>query len=286
MATAHGKLVNVHGKNMHIRQMGDGEKVIILLLGWNVPLPSVEFAPLMRAISKKHTVCLIEFFGYGHSDSTERPHTNDNYMQEIRTALSLSGLKPPYVLMPYSCAGIYCEYYAAKYPNEVESIIMLDCTSTAEEMDATTQEELDEMMNIHNETPAMDIEDFTEADIKEYYDAYLKYGYTKEELGEIATVPNHAETLIGQLAALHENVQEVMAMDFPSEIPILYFASEIGIGCEGDEIEESRKDLAEGRKIHIDKLGAKCKEIVIKGSNHSDIYYYSDVICKEIDDFL
>ena len=287
MAKPHGQLVKVNERNMHVRQMGAGEKNIVLLPGWGMPLPSVEFAPLMRELSKKHTVCLIEFFGYGHSDSTDRPHTNENYMQEIRTALSLAGLRPPYLLMPYSCAGIYCEYYAAKYPDEVEALTMLDCTSSAEEMEAASKEELEEMMNTYHEAlAAMENEDYTDADIKEYYDEYLKYGYTTEELDEIITVPNHMETLIGQLAALPENVQEVMTMNFLSKIPVLAFGSEVGAGCEGDEIEQSRKELTQAHKLHIEKLGGHGKLVMIEGSNHSDIYYYSEIICREIDKFL
>ena len=287
MAKPHGQVVKVSGRNMHIRTMGAGEKTIVLLPGWGVPLPSVEFAPLMRALSKKYTVCLIEFFGYGHSDSTDRPHTNENYVQEIRTALSLAGLRPPYLLMPYSCAGIYCEYYAAKHPDEVEALIMLDCTSSAEDMEALSKEELEEIRQLHHQAlDTVENEDYTDADVEEYYAEYLKYGYTTEELDEIITVPNHMETLIGQLVALSQNVQEVMALDFPAKIPVLSLCSEVGVGCEGDEIEESRKDLAQAHKLHMDKLGGRGKLVVIEGSNHSDICYRSEVICKEIDKFL
>lgn len=34
---------------------------------------------------------------------------NENYMEEIRTALSMAGMKPPYVLMPHSVSGVYSE---------------------------------------------------------------------------------------------------------------------------------------------------------------------------------
>lgn len=37
----------------------------------------------------------------------------------------------PYVLIPHSASGVYCEYYAAKYPDEVSAIVMLDTTATA-----------------------------------------------------------------------------------------------------------------------------------------------------------
>ncbi|MCL2674753.1 MAG: alpha/beta hydrolase, partial [Defluviitaleaceae bacterium] len=79
MVVPHGKLVKVNGKNMHIRQMGKGEKTIVLLPGYGVPLPTVEFAPLMRELAKKYTVCTVELAGYGHSEGTDTPRTNENY---------------------------------------------------------------------------------------------------------------------------------------------------------------------------------------------------------------
>jgi len=130
MAIPRGRLVKVKGKNMHVRQMGSGANTIVLLPGLGTPLPSVEFAPLMRELSKQHIVCVVEIFGYGHSDGTDSPRTNENHVEEIREGLNMAGLQPPYVLMPFSCSGIYSEYYAAKYPSEIAGLILLDTTAT------------------------------------------------------------------------------------------------------------------------------------------------------------
>jgi len=130
--TPRGELLEVQGKRMHLRKMGSGALTIVLLPGLGVPLPSVDFRPLMEELAETHTVVCIEYFGYGFSDQTDTPRTNENYTEEIRESLSTLGLKPPYVLMPYSASGIYCEYYAAKYPEEVEALILLDTTSSAQ----------------------------------------------------------------------------------------------------------------------------------------------------------
>jgi len=188
-----GKLIKVNGKNMHIRQMGTGDKTIVYLLGYGEPLPTAENAPLMRMLAENTTTCLIDYFGYGFSDSTERGHTNENYVQEIREVLAKSDLKPPYVLMPYSCSGIYAEYYAHKYPDEIEAIIMLDCTSTAEPLDLghdlldieKVTLAINEWIALGNEVPKIgttDFEQFCQIHLKSYYETYLADGYTKEDL--------------------------------------------------------------------------------------------------------
>ena len=126
----YGEMVEVNNQKMHVYSMGQGEKTIVLLPGFGLPLPSADFGPLMRELSKEYTVVTVEYFGMGFSDETDTPRTNENYMEEIRTALSMAGMKSPYVLMPHSASGIYSEYYAAKYPDEVSAIIMLDTTPT------------------------------------------------------------------------------------------------------------------------------------------------------------
>lgn len=286
-----GKLVKVNKGHMNIRQMGGGEKTIVILPGWNVPLPTVYFAPLMRELAKKYTVCTIELFGYGHSDCTDREHTNENYVEEIREALTMAGLKPPYVLMPYSCSGIYSEYYAAKYPDEVEGLILLDSTSTAqdkEDMEELTEEKFEEVrellnkneMDIMNSTPEEWDKYYASEEYSEFVEAFLSYGYTKEEADMIITTPNHTDTLITQGIALPENVKEVKEMNtqIADKIPTLVFSSE----PEGDECMKKIKD-------QLEKLGKVEKHVIIEGSDHVNIcthIEHRDIICKEVDAFL
>jgi len=287
MATPHGKLVKVNGKNMHIRQMGAGKPTIVLLPGLGCLLPTVEFAPLMRELSKKCTVCTIEFFGYGHSDNADTPRTNENCVGEIREALTQAGLSPPYVLMPYSISGVYSEYYTAKYPHEIAGLILLDTTPTVEALakewaySDNDVEEMKEMLecNEHQEDTALD-----EDALNEIISEFLQHGYTLEELEEIDEVPNHAETILAQDIALSDNIFEVLAMPILSDIPILVFSS----GLEEFDDEERLKH-EKLRKDHMKRLGKHSKLVTINGSDHLNISYHRDflaIISKEIDEFL
>ena len=60
-----GELVEVNGKNMHIKQMGTGNKTIVYLPGYGEPLPTAENAPLMRKLAENHITCIIDYFSYG-----------------------------------------------------------------------------------------------------------------------------------------------------------------------------------------------------------------------------
>jgi pimeloyl-ACP methyl ester carboxylesterase len=127
----YGQMVDVYDGQMHVYKMGSGQETIILLPGMGIGLPSADFGPLMRRLSEKYTVVSIEYFGVGFSSQTQRARTSENYVDEIRTALKSAGVEAPYILMPHSISSVYSEYYASKYPDEVQAIISLDGTSTA-----------------------------------------------------------------------------------------------------------------------------------------------------------
>jgi len=287
MAEPHGKLVNVKGKNMHVRQMGAGEKTIVLLPGLGCPLPTVEFAPLMRELSKKYTVCVVEFFGYGHSDGTDTPRTNENYVKEMREALSLAGLKPPYILMPYSISGVYSEYYAAKYPREVDGLILLDTTPTIVEFAKKwvySKDEIEELKTAFESAKNQEEVTLDEEEINELIAGYLEHGYTLEELEEFDEVPNHMDTLMAQDIALSDNIFEVLDMPIPNELPILAFSSGL-VELDDDE----RGEYEKYRKDHMARLGKRSKLVIIEGSSHINIAYHRDylkIISREIDAFL
>lgn len=123
-----GELVEVDGKNMHVYVKGTGDNTIVLLGGLGTAAPSLDFEPLTRELSKANKVVVVEGFGYGWSDSTDKERTAANIVEEWRTALKLAGIHGPYVLMPHSLSGIYSLVYADKYPDEVKAVVGIDIT--------------------------------------------------------------------------------------------------------------------------------------------------------------
>jgi len=123
-----GELVEVDGKNMHVYTKGEGPNTIVLLSGLGTTAPVLDFEPLIDEMSKSNQVVVVEPFGYGWSDLTDKERTVENLVEELRTALIKSNIEGPYILMPHSISGIYSMYYANKYPEEIKAIIGIDPT--------------------------------------------------------------------------------------------------------------------------------------------------------------
>lgn len=274
--TPYGELVKVNGGNMHVYSMGDGEKTIVLLPGFANPLPSADFAPLMRALAKDYTVVSIEYFGIGFSDETKSPRTNENYTEEIRLALSAAGFSAPYILMPHSGSGIYSEYYATNYPEEVSAIIMLDTTSSAE----TSTNVPKFVYSLGKVQQAIGLtRPFNSLLVSSTLEINEENGYRHTEIGDYTKFINHYynNTIADQLLRLNDNIEEVMNMDFPNSIPVLKLVA--------SETAQGKQTGEKYQNAHIDRLGSNAEWRVIEG-NHYLYHGHVEDIYDATNDFL
>lgn len=276
----YGQLVDVSGSKMHVYSMGSGEETIVLLPGFGVSLPSADFGPLMRKLSESYTVVTIEYFGIGFSDETDKPRTNENYMNEMRTALDQAGFKPPYILMPHSASGVYSEYYAIKHPEEVSSIIMLDTTSTA-----VTGNNPGYIGVLYSIGKIQQATGFTRIVAGLVPDTKLvKNGYTEKEIADYKTFTFHVlnDTLIDQSLLLIENINEVNSLEFPENIPVLKIISKQSIEA------MAKKDKDDGmgyQNRHLSVLGNNVAHTVVD-STHFIYQTHVDDICEMTNAFI
>ncbi|MCG3088519.1 alpha/beta fold hydrolase [Sporosarcina cyprini] len=278
----YGKMVEVNNQNMHVYSMGQGEKTIVLLPGFGLPLPSADFGPLMRELSKDYTVVTVEYFGMGFSDETDTPRTNENYMEEIRTALSQADIKPPYVLMPHSASGVYSEYYASQYPEEVSAIIMLDTTPTVS-MGSNLQTFMLAPRNVKIIYGFSTL--LQETGVNRIINGLLpseqtvENDYTEKEISDNRLFSYHVvnDTIINQISSLNDNINEVNSIVFPAEVPVLKLISSV-----------SQKQLKNGEEIqkdHVNRLGTNAEFQIIDGS-HGFYQTHVTEICDATKNFL
>lgn len=278
----YGKFADVNGKRMHIYDKGDegnGKDTIVLLPGLNVILPSVDFKPLMDELSEKYNVAIVEYFGYGFSDKTNTPRTNENYVEEIRKSLANAGFKPPYILMPYSASGIYAEYYATKYPQEVKALILLDTTSSAEKDTLTPPRFVFGIQKFQQSTGLPRL--MNPLILPKAVGFTVENGYTKQEIKDLVTFANHAvnDTIVEQNVQFPANVLEVMEMKLPADMPVLAIKSD----------EYSKGKMQQYLERHMKKLGEHAEHKIIAGSNHTNIYHdrkHRKTVCEAVVQFL
>lgn len=223
-----GQFVEVDGKNMHVYTKGDGENTIVLLSGLGTAAPVLDFEPLINKMVKNNKVVVVESFGYGWSDLTNKERTVENIVEEIRTALKESNIEGPYILMPHSISGIYSMYYANKYPEEVKAVIGIDFTlPQALEYFGESAPTMPEYMSYVAPTGIARLalymipNDFLPlAENGTYSEDNLKM--TKA----IAAWKGYNKNVVDEANKLKNNIDTTVDLTFQSDMPVLFFTTE------------------------------------------------------------
>lgn len=121
-----GQLVKFEGRNMCVFTEGKGEKTLVFMSGGGTPSPILDFRTLYSHLTDEYKIAVVERFGYGFSDDSDRSRDIDTTLDDTRKALLEAGIQAPYVLCPHSLSGLEAIYWAQKYPDEVLAIIGLD----------------------------------------------------------------------------------------------------------------------------------------------------------------
>ena len=64
--------------------------------------------------------------GYGRSDPVDTLRTGEAVVAELRALLAAKGLNPPYVLVGHSMGGLYMQWFARRYPQQVQALVLVD----------------------------------------------------------------------------------------------------------------------------------------------------------------
>lgn len=121
---ADGTLIDVGGRRLYLECTGSGRPVVVLQAGlggssaaWDRIAPSVEAST---------TVCRYDRAGHGRSDEAAEPQDGIALATDLHTLLERAGIPGPYVLVGHSSGGVYVRVFAARYPDEVAGMVLLD----------------------------------------------------------------------------------------------------------------------------------------------------------------
>ena len=275
-----GQLVEVDGKKMHVYTKGKGENTIVLLSGAGTAAPALDFEPLMDEMAKNNRIVVVETFGYGWSDTTNKDRTVENIVEEIRDALNKANIEGPYILMPHSVSGIYSMYYANKYPDEIKAIIGIDCTlpqgvTYFNESVPTMPRYLSILAptGIARLAVYMNPEEYLpNADKGTYSDNNLKV--TKS----IAAWNLGNKNIVAEVNEMNHNIDKTIDMSFPPEIPVMIFSEK------DDKVTEDGKTIVSFYQTQISHLPSH-KLIVLEGHHYLHWSRYKE-ISENVNDFI
>ena len=90
------------------------------------------WAKVVPELEADTTVLAYNRSGYGRSSPATTPRDGQHVVQELRELLRERGLSPPYVLVGHSLGGLYMQWFARRYPEEVQALVLVDSTHPAQ----------------------------------------------------------------------------------------------------------------------------------------------------------
>lgn len=225
------KLYSVKDNMMNVYVTGEGEESILIMSGFSIATPTLEYKALADELSKDYKVIIVEYFGTGFSLSSKDERTNKNLVEEVRMALESAEISGPHILMPFDISNIYAMYYAEKYPEEVAGIISIDgMYPQAINKDSFKN---DYLPNLISNVRFYSIASFTGLF---RWETYLKpenfnidklekndaYGENEIKLyRKLVANKFLTKEMRGQIDKLESNMEELKAYTYPKNLPVL-----------------------------------------------------------------
>jgi pimeloyl-ACP methyl ester carboxylesterase len=124
-----GQLIDVGGHRLHLSCTGAGTPTVVLEpaagemssnLGWIAP-----------AVARNTRVCVYDRAGRGWSEPADTAQDGAQIVTDLHTLLQRGHVPGPYVLGGHSFGGLYVLTFAARYPDEVAGMVLVDSTAPA-----------------------------------------------------------------------------------------------------------------------------------------------------------
>ena len=121
----HGQLIDVGGHRLHIQCSGTGSPAVVLEAGLG-ELAATMSGWIAPAVARDTQVCVYDRAGHGWSDPSTGAQDGLGVATDLHTLLERADVAGPYVLVGHSTGGVYMRVFAAKFPEQVAGMVLLD----------------------------------------------------------------------------------------------------------------------------------------------------------------
>jgi pimeloyl-ACP methyl ester carboxylesterase len=124
-----GQLVDVGGYKLHLNCTGTGSPTVVLQPGAGEM--SSNHGWIAAAVANNTRVCVYDRAGRGWSEPADNAQDATQIAADLHALLHRGNVPGPYVLAGHSFGGLYTLTFAARYPDEVAGMVLMDSTDRA-----------------------------------------------------------------------------------------------------------------------------------------------------------
>jgi pimeloyl-ACP methyl ester carboxylesterase len=119
-----GRMVDIGGRRLHAQESGHGSPVAVFESG--IAATSLSWQAIQKEIAGFTRVVSYDRAGLGWSDAATARQTTTQCLEDLRALLKAAQLPPPYILVGHSFGALIVRAYAARYPDEVTGLVLVD----------------------------------------------------------------------------------------------------------------------------------------------------------------
>ena len=120
------KIQNINDKNVEYYLHINGSPTVVFENGLGGTMKW--WSDVISGLDHNVSVFAYNRAGYGNSSPVSSERDGEHIIEELRSVLKHNKLSPPYILVGHSLGGLYMQYYARKYPEEVSGMVLVDST--------------------------------------------------------------------------------------------------------------------------------------------------------------
>jgi pimeloyl-ACP methyl ester carboxylesterase len=117
-------MISIGSHRLQIHLEGKGTPTVIFDAGLGDQLDKLR--PLQVRIARTTCVLTYNRAGYGQSETGPLPRHSGREAEELKTLLEKASVPGPYVLVGHSLGALNMQVFAAKYPDDVSGMVLLD----------------------------------------------------------------------------------------------------------------------------------------------------------------
>ena len=260
-----GHLIDVGGHRLHLNCRGSGSPTVILepgaggissTLGWITP-----------AVARDTRVCVYDRAGRGWSEPADGPQDAAQIATDLHTLLQRGHVPGPYVLAGHSFGGLYVLAFAARYPDEVAGMVLLDSTEPGSAGTPTTSPETESSYDITWRASAL-LSSSARLGFARLL-GQLDFGSlpprARDEARALTVTPNHAQSTIDEYMQAGASADQAASLRDFGDKPL--FVLTAGSGSDADWM-AAQDDLA--------SLSTNSAHRVVDGAAHIDLIFEKD----------